>query len=214
VNWLSDNYKWLFDGVGGALGVALLLYLVQRFGKRQPAGQETAATLTAQGSKVTSSTVASGSRINQTVNSPTVNLNLGKPASEGIHKHQVDALLAITPKLEHALFYLQRAASGSKFQGEASDQELLRRMGVDLAAASTEYSQKKLLIDVSLTRKIDEFFSKVVSAGMSLNHALDPMTPNGETRANHWRRAQEIADKELPPLLRAIQTDSRAVIHR
>ncbi len=171
MKWLSDNYKWLFDGVGGALVVALLAYVAQKL-FRSKTGQETVA---------------------------------GKPASDG---RQAAALLVITPKLEGALFNLRRAASGDKRQGEVPDQELLRRMGVDLAAASTEYSQKKLLIDVSLTHKIDEFFSKVVSAGISLNHALDPMTPN------HWRRAQEIADKELPPLLQAIQTDSRAVIHR
>src|SRR5260370_34708681 len=51
-----------------------------------------------------------------------------------IHERQVDALLAIHSKLETALFYLQRAASGSKFKGEASDQELLQRMGSELAA--------------------------------------------------------------------------------
>lgn len=148
------------------------------------------------------------------MNSPTVNLNFGKPASEGIHKHQVEALLAITPKLEEALFYLQRAASTSKFQGEASDHELLRRMGVALAAATAEYSQKKLLISLPLTHKIDEFFNMVVIAATSLNHAMDPITPNGETRARYWEEAQGIAYRQLPPIFQAIQTESREVIHR
>ena len=65
--------------------------------------------------------------------------------SSRIHERQVDALLAIHAKLEQALFYLQRAASAGKFEGE-SDQELLRRMARDLGAASEVFSQNKLLI--------------------------------------------------------------------
>src|SRR6266852_341790 len=49
-----------------------------------------------------------------------------------IHERQVDALLAIHSKLEQALFYLQRAASAFKLEGEVPDQELLQRMARDL----------------------------------------------------------------------------------
>jgi hypothetical protein len=203
VDWISDNYKWLFDGVGGAAAVAFLLYLVQRFfkSKSQPASQET------------SSTIAVGSEISQTVNSPTVHLNLGKSASEEIHQRRVEALLVIQSKLESALFYFQRAASSSKLKGEASDQELLQKMARDLGAASEQYSQNRLLISLALARKVDEFCNTVVSGSMTLNLALDPMTPNGDTRANLWKQAQEIAYKELPPMLEAIRTEARAVIH-
>jgi hypothetical protein len=79
VNWLSDNYRWLFDGFAGAVAIALLGYIVQRLfkPKPEPAGQKTS--LTAQGSKVTNSPVASGTGITQNVNSPTIHLNLSEP---------------------------------------------------------------------------------------------------------------------------------------
>jgi hypothetical protein len=79
VSWLSDNYKWLFDGFAGAAAVALVGYVVQRLfkPKPEPAAQETS--LTAQGSKVTNSPVASGTGITQNVNSPTIHLNLSEP---------------------------------------------------------------------------------------------------------------------------------------
>jgi len=211
VRWLSENYKWLFDGVAGAAVIALLAFLARQLfrTKPQPPSPEMAATLTAQGAKVTNSPVASGSGISQTVNSPTVSVNLGHPPSE---ERQANALLAIHSKLEEGLFYLRRAASsGGRYRGEASDQELLRRASLDLAAASTEYSATKLLLSVPLTHKIDEFFNKAVSVGSILNIAQDPMTPNGE-RARYWNEAQEIANKEMPLILQAIQTEARAEI--
>jgi hypothetical protein len=79
VNWLSDNYKWLFDGFAGAAAIAFVGYIVQRLFKSrpEPTGQETS--LTAQGSKVTNSPVASGAGITQNVNSPTIHLSLHEP---------------------------------------------------------------------------------------------------------------------------------------
>ena len=198
--WLSDNYKWLFDGVAGAAAIAILAYLAKRLSKPEtpPLGQKTQATLNAHRSTVTNSPVASGSGINQTVDARTVYVNFVKPASQdrsgsGIHDRQVDALLAIHSKLEQGLFYLQRAASQIKFKGEASDQELLQRMARDLAAASEEISRNKLLIDPVLSGKLDEFFTKAISARMNLDLAMDPMTPDGEQRATFWKQAQEIA---------------------
>ena len=132
--------------------------------------------------------------------------------SSRIHERQVDALLAIHAKLEQALFYLQRAASAGKFEGE-SDQELLRRMARDLGAASEVFSQNKLLIGAELTRTLDEFFNEMFSAGMNLNWAEHPMTPNGEIRAGFFDKARETAFKKLPSILEAIRAEARSVIH-
>jgi hypothetical protein len=76
MQWLSENYKWLFDGVAGAAVIAAIGYLVQRLlkGSKNPPGAT--ATLTAQGAKVTNSPVASGSGITQNINSPTINVSL------------------------------------------------------------------------------------------------------------------------------------------
>jgi len=73
-------------------------------------------------------------------------------------------------------------------------------MARDLAAASKVLSQNKLLIGTDLTRRLDEFFGKMHSAGMNLNLAGHPMTPDGETRANLYDKARAIAFKELPSL--------------
>ncbi|MGB8061863.1 MAG: hypothetical protein WCF26_08215 [Candidatus Sulfotelmatobacter sp.] len=129
-----------------------------------------------------------------------------------IHERQVDALLAIHSKLELGLFNLQRAAGPGKVQGEADDKELLRRMAVDLGAASEVFSQNKLLIGPDLTRKLDEFFN-TVSAGIHLNMAANPMIPDGQTRAGFIDKARATAFKELPSILEAIRAEARAVIH-
>lgn len=129
-----------------------------------------------------------------------------------IHERQVEALLAIHATLEKALFYLQRAASAGKFAGE-SDQDLLRRMAGELGKASEGFSQNKLLLTPELTAKLDQFFNETFSAGMDLNWAEHPMTPNGEIRASFFDKARETAFKKLPSILEAIRTEARAVIH-
>jgi hypothetical protein len=130
-----------------------------------------------------------------------------------IHERQVEALLTIYSKLEYALFYLRRAASPGKIQGEADDQELLLRMGRDLAAASEVFSQNRLLIGPELTRKVDEFVKQAVEAGTTLNLAGSPMTPNGQIRAGFYDKARDIAFEKLPPVLEAIGAEAKAVIH-
>jgi len=132
--------------------------------------------------------------------------------SSRIHERQVGALLAIHAKLEQALFYLQRAASAGKFEGE-SDQELLRRMARDLGCASKVFSHNKLLIGPELTRKLDEFFDDMFSAGMNLRWADHPMPQNAETRASLFDKARETAFKKLPSTLEAIRIEAKSVIH-
>jgi hypothetical protein len=129
-----------------------------------------------------------------------------------VHERQVGALLAIHAKLEQGLFYLQRAASAGKFEGE-SDQELLRRMTRDLAAASKVFSHNKLLIGSELTRKLDEFFDDMFSAGMNLRWAEHPMTQNAEMRADLFDKARDTAFKRLPSTLEAIRIEAKSVIH-
>jgi hypothetical protein len=130
-----------------------------------------------------------------------------------IHERQMDALLAINSKLEEALFYLQRAASAGKFAGEASEKELLQRMARSLGTASEEFSKNRLLVSESLEEKLDDFFKKMFSGGISLNLALDPMVPNGEPRAKLWDDARRTAYKDLPEVLKAIRDEGRTVIY-
>jgi len=100
------------------------------------------------GAKVSGSPVVSGTGITQTVNEthnyythPTGD----SPRRDKIHERQVESLIFIHTKLEEALFYFQRAAAAGKFAGEASDEELLKRMAENLAVASKEYAKCRLL---------------------------------------------------------------------
>jgi hypothetical protein len=129
-----------------------------------------------------------------------------------IHERQVDALLVIHAKLDQALFYLQRAASAGKFAGE-TEQELLNSMGRCLAEASEKFLQNKLLVGNDLRGRLDEFFKAMLSAGMNLNLALDPMVQDGEPRAKLWDKAREISYKQVPSILEKIETEARKVIH-
>jgi len=76
MRWLSENYKFLFDGIGGLALMAVIGYFTRRILRRSRDNQKDAATLNAQGAKVTNSPVASGSNISQNINSPTLNLSL------------------------------------------------------------------------------------------------------------------------------------------
>jgi hypothetical protein len=130
-----------------------------------------------------------------------------------IHERQVDALLAIHAKLDSALRYLQRASSAFKFRGEANEQELLQRMALDLGEASEEFARNRLLISDRLQRKLDEYFQKMFSAGLTFNMALDPMaTP--QQRADLWNQVRDISYKELPSILEAIRAEAKAIIER
>jgi len=130
-----------------------------------------------------------------------------------IHERQVEALLTIHSKLEHALFYLQRAASVGKFEGEVSDAELLKRMSGELGAANEEFSKNKLLIGEPLSRKLDEFFNRMFSAGMDFNVLLHGMIQDGQLRVDTWNKGCEKAHKEIPALLEAIRVEAKTVIY-
>jgi hypothetical protein len=79
MTWLSENYKWLFDGVGGLVLLAVVGYVLRRILKRRRDRQKDTAVLNAQGAKVMNSPVASGSDITQVVNSPTTTINVSVP---------------------------------------------------------------------------------------------------------------------------------------
>jgi len=130
-----------------------------------------------------------------------------------IHERQVDALLPIHSKLEEALFYLQRVAGAARVRGQASDEELLNRMGRALADASELFSKSRLLISESLEMKLDKFFNEMFTGGITLNLALDPMVQDGNARAKLVDEARGIAYRELPAVLKAIRDEARSIIH-
>jgi|GEM_PF-1987379 hypothetical protein len=129
-----------------------------------------------------------------------------------IHERQIDALMTIHSKLEGASFYLQRVASASRLKGE-DESRLLERAGQELASASAEYSQKRLLFSDTLTGRIDEFFTNALSATLRIDLAMDPMMQDGTSRGEFWDKAREAVYRQLPAILQAIRVEARAVIH-
>jgi hypothetical protein len=100
MTWLSENYKWLFDGIGGLVLMAVLGYLLRRILKRSRDRRERTVALNAQGAKVANSPVASGPGITQTVNSPTTTINFSVPE----------------PRAEQSCdFWLEFQPTGSRF---------------------------------------------------------------------------------------------------
>lgn len=129
-----------------------------------------------------------------------------------IHERQIEALMVIHSKLDGASFYLQRVASAGRLKGE-DESQLLQRAGQELASASTEYSAKRLLFSETLTSKIDEFFTSVLSAKVRIDLAMDPTIQDGTARAEFWEKARETVYRQLPVILEAIRVEARTVIH-
>src|SRR5712692_8427918 len=112
MNWVSENYKWLFDGVGGAATLALIVYLSKLFrGSPQPqlAGQRIVANLTAEHSSVVNSPVTCGSHNTQTVNAPvihaqhvTFNHTIGAPRNDGVWPEKSPDIFATVPSVRGA----------------------------------------------------------------------------------------------------------------
>jgi hypothetical protein len=201
-------WEWVFSGIG----VLVVGLFVQRWLK----SSDRKAIFNAQGAKVSGSPVASGTGITQTISETHYHYAQAtseSPRSDKIYDRQVESLLLIHSKLEEALFYFQRASAAGKFAGEASDEELLRRMVENLGAASKEFGKGRLLFSESLGKKLDEFFNKMLSGSMALKLALSPMVQDGYQRAKLWDEARDAAYRDIPPLLKAISDESRGVIH-
>lgn len=64
MRWLSENYKWLFDGVGGAVLLAVIGFVVHRLRKSSQDRQQPVANTSA-----------------QVMNSPTIKVSLSAPTS-------------------------------------------------------------------------------------------------------------------------------------
>jgi hypothetical protein len=107
---------------------------------------------------------------------------------------------------------LQRPAGAGRLEGEPDDKTLLQRMSQEFAEASDCFSKNKLLMSPELMRRIDEFFSKMLSAGIDLRLTFEPGM-QGEPRAQLWDQARTIAYKDLPSILEAIRSEARAAIH-
>jgi hypothetical protein len=114
VNWLSDNWRLLFDGVGGTAVVTFIGYLCKQWweSRHRPSGE--GATLMAERATVSDSPVASGSGNTQNINSPTT-INVSLP-----HPSPVQAATALQPqpKPRHNIEFIEaksvQAHSGVK----------------------------------------------------------------------------------------------------
>lgn len=76
-----ETYKWLFDGVGGALLLSIIGFFIHRWVTLpKTASTKVQGRVQAEQSATNNSPIAVGSGISQTVNAPTVHLNIGNQA--------------------------------------------------------------------------------------------------------------------------------------
>jgi hypothetical protein len=107
VNWLSDNYRWIFDGVGGAALIALVAYLFKWLwlSPTESSGHRSKGTLTAKDTSAVYSTAASGSHNIQTVNVPIIHaqsVHFGIPIPDPPIHAPATVSVASRPNIEYA----------------------------------------------------------------------------------------------------------------
>jgi hypothetical protein len=104
MNWLSDNWKILFDGIGGAAAVTLVGYAFKQWlkSRQQKSGNE--ANLKGVDSLIVNSPVASGTHNSQMVNSPIIhnahNVHIGSATQAPNKEAPATAKVAPRPNIE------------------------------------------------------------------------------------------------------------------
>jgi hypothetical protein len=129
-----------------------------------------------------------------------------------VHERQVMALVKLDRHLRAAQGYLELMSKSVMFRGE-DPSKYPAQFRKEIGAAHEELSSARLLLPPTLSAQVEQLFKKMFEGQMALSFFYDPTTSDGQERAAHWDRAKEIAYKELPGLLVAIEREARLVIH-
>ena len=130
-----------------------------------------------------------------------------------IHARQLDALGKLYEGLDKTQAYAQLMTKSAIFEGENTE-EYPRLLQSALVEASREFVAQRLLLPVDIVSQIETFIQKTTEG--QINFALAARTTTTDDRpqrAQYWTKAAEIAHKELPELLQAIETAGRKIIH-
>ena len=108
---------------------------------------------------------------------------------------------------------LQGATRGLRLQGETGQEDYFKKWQQKAAETWSEYIEHKLLLTKAIVASIEELFDKFSEAGIAIRSA--PIFREGEMRteaAAAEKEAGEIANKLIPPLLDAIESEARRVV--
>ena len=131
-----------------------------------------------------------------------------------VHQRQVEALTKLFVELHRMKDLLQGATRGFKSQDEMSQEGYFEKWQLKAAETWSEYIEHKLLLNKAIVTSIEELFDKFNEAGIAIR--LAPIYSEGEMRKEAIAaqiKAKEIAHKLIPPLLDAIESEARIVVH-
>jgi hypothetical protein len=130
-----------------------------------------------------------------------------------VHQRQVEALTKLFVELHRMKDLLQGATRGFRLQGETGQEDYFKKWQQKAAETWSEYIGHKLLLTKALVAGIEELFDKFSEAGIAIRSA--PIFREGEMRTEAVaaeKKAGEIANKLIPPLLDAIESEARRVV--
>ncbi len=129
-----------------------------------------------------------------------------------IEERQVVILSKLFKCLLEAQNYSMHMTKRGIFAGEKTD-EYPRLLHDAVTNAYKEFTKGRLLLPEDVVEKVSTFFQKVDEGQVQLTMAKDPLTKDGEERAQFWKKAGTIAYQEIPALLRTIEDKARDIIH-
>jgi len=131
-----------------------------------------------------------------------------------VHQRQVEALTKLFVEFHRMQDLLHGLTLGFTSPGDTSQEDYFEKWQDILAKTWFEYIENRLLLSEAIVARIDELFKKFTEAGIAIRSA--PIYRKGELRkeaAAEEIKAKEIAQKLVPPLLDAIESEARRVVH-
>jgi hypothetical protein len=129
-----------------------------------------------------------------------------------IHERQVEILGKLYRCLFEVQGYAQRMTSAVIFKGEKRE-EYPALFNSALQKAQKEFVSGCLLLPIAVEEQVNAFFQKVLEGQLELGMAHDPMVPDGQERAEYWKKAGAIAHLEMPDLLATIKEQARLIVY-
>jgi len=208
VNWLSGNYKWLFDGFAGASVIALVGWLLKTARRSQP---QTGTKIG--NSRVTGSAVATGSHNLQNVNSHNINVTLPVLASGAPGRERYDEWRELTHEIHEAFIHMGQAFNSSDrwpqggiidIDPEGNDYQAGIQRG-DRALRS-----RLFISDTLATEKVLDKYRQIIEYVVSAHTPRDPNQRGCPTRNGFEMKARAFED-ELARIARVDIGQSLAV---
>lgn len=131
-----------------------------------------------------------------------------------VHQRQIEALTKLFVGLNTMSGLLQSATRSSRFEGETTPEDYLRKWIAAGAETWSSYLEYKLLLDSAIVENIERLFRKFQEAGIAIGSAR--ILREGQAireAAEESKKSAEIAHELIPPLLLSIESEARRIIH-